>query len=158
MGNYHNLESEFIERTMSLISQYCKTLDQYPFDEQFNYTLTINCLLGLIVMPKERVVRYIPNTRLTNDFRKQIGLESSEIGAGINTLGELIQSLRHSVAHFDIDVISENEKNLIDWIEFKDTQNGNRIIAKFRANELLPFLKYYSTCLLENLERHHDHH
>ncbi|HBJ1222765.1 TPA: hypothetical protein LAQ47_004560, partial [Escherichia coli] len=25
-----------------------------PFREQYNYTLTLNCLLGLIVLPKER--------------------------------------------------------------------------------------------------------
>jgi hypothetical protein len=55
MGNYHNIEREFVERTLQLIDQYYEVLDHYPFEEQFNYTLTINCLLGLIVMPKERV-------------------------------------------------------------------------------------------------------
>jgi HEPN pEK499 p136 len=158
MGNYHNLESEFIERTMSLISQYYKIVDQYPFVEQFNYTLTINCLLGLIVLPKERAVTFIPNSKLTNHFRKEIGLELSEIGAGIITLRDLINGLRNSVAHFDITVISDEDKNLIDWIEFKDTKNGSNIIAKFRAGELLPFLTYYSNCLLRNLEKHQDHH
>jgi len=156
MGNYQNIESEFIERTMRLISQYYEILIQYPFKEQFNYTLTINCLLGLIVMPKEKIVSYIPDTRLTADFLKHIGIELSEIGNGIRTLRDLIQGLRHSVAHFDINVISENEENKIDWIEFKDSLNGSNTIAKFRSSELLPFLRYYSDCLLENLERHRN--
>jgi len=156
MGNYHNLESDFIERTMSLISQYYDALEQYPFEEQFNYTLTINCLLGLIIMPKERVVSYIPTKRLTNEFRKEIGIEHSEIDGTINTLRDLIQALRHSVAHFDINVISENDENRIDWIEFNDSQNGDALVAKFYSKELLPFLKYYSGCLLENLGRYRN--
>lgn len=156
MGNYHNLEFDFIERTMRLISQYYEILDQYPFKEQFNYTLTINCLLGLIVMPKEKVMSYIPDTRLTADFRNQIGMEYSEIGNGIRTLRELIRGLRRSVAHFDINVISEDDRNFIDWIEFKDTQNGGKTIANFRSSELLPFLRHYSGCLLQNLERHRN--
>ncbi|MEW8347354.1 MAG: HEPN family nuclease [Candidatus Thiodiazotropha taylori] len=56
MGNYHDLEDEFVERTIRLIDQYYNVLGNYPFEEQFNYTLTINCLLGLIVMPKERII------------------------------------------------------------------------------------------------------
>lgn len=55
MGNYANLELEFIERTIKLINQYTELIQDRAFDEQLNYTLTINCLLGLIIMPKERV-------------------------------------------------------------------------------------------------------
>ncbi|RLL49118.1 hypothetical protein D8Y20_13360 [Mariprofundus sp. EBB-1] len=156
MGNYHDLESEFIERTMRLISQYYETLDRYVFEEQYNYTLTINCLLGLIVMPKERVMPYIPTIRLTTEFRKEIGMEHSEIGTGIVTLRDLVKGLRHSVAHFAINVISEDDRNLIDWIEFKDTQNNDLLIARFKSSELQAFLKYYSGCLLENLERNRN--
>jgi hypothetical protein len=58
MGNYKDLELEFIDRTIKLIDQYYAILDNYPFEEQFNYTLTINCLLGIIVMPKERIMSY----------------------------------------------------------------------------------------------------
>lgn len=154
MGNYRDLELEFIERTMELISQYHETLDKYPFEKQFNHTLTINCLLGLIVMPKEKVVTYIPNKRLTNEIKKQIGLETSEIGEGIKTLRDFIQRLRHSVAHFDICVISEDENFHIDLIEFKDAQNNGTTIARIKSNELLPFLKYYSGILIHNLKKY----
>lgn len=153
MGNYKNLESEFIERTLSLIRQYYDLLDQFEYERQFNYTLTINCLLGLIVMPKERVISFIPNDRLTSDFKNEIGLENSIINEEIKTLRDLIKSLRHSIAHFDIEVISENEKNYIDWINFNDTQDERKKVAQFRANEIFPFLEYYCNCLKENLER-----
>ena len=156
MGNYRDLEPEFIERTMELVSQYHETMDQYPFEKQFNHTLTINCLLGLIVMPKEKIVTYIPNHRLTAGLRKQIGIEESEFYEGIKTLRDMIQKLRHSVAHFDIRVISEDEKFHVDWIEFMDTQNGDIVIARIKANELLPFLKYYSGVLMENLRKYRN--
>lgn len=154
MGNYRNLEPEFVDRTLRLIDQYYGVLDNYPFEEQFNYTLTINCLLGLIVMPKEKVISFVPTDRLTHDLLNAIGAPSLQVGGTITTLRELIQSLRHAVAHFDIEVISESEQHLVDWLVFSDSQNGGSLVAKFRASELLPFLHYYAQCLLQNMERY----
>lgn len=154
MGNYHKLEPEFIERTLRLIDQYYGVLDKYPFEEQFNYTLTINCLLGLIVMPKEKVISYVPTDRLTREHLTEIGAPSLEVNENIHTLRDLIRSLRHAVAHFDISVTSESERNFVDWLEFSDSENGGSLVAKFRAKELLPFLRHYAGCLLQNMERH----
>ncbi|MFS8152241.1 HEPN family nuclease [Vreelandella titanicae] len=154
MGNYHNIETEFVDRTLRLIDQYYSVLDGYPFEEQFNYTLTINCLLGLIVMPNERVISYVPTNRLTRDYLTEIGSPSLEVGAKINTLRHLIKALRNAVAHFDIAVISEDEKNLVDWLEFSDSENDGALVARFRASELLSFLRYYAHCLLANMERY----
>jgi hypothetical protein len=151
MGNYKDLELEFIDRTIKLIDQYYAILDNYPFEEQFNYTLTINCLLGIIVMPKERIMSYVPKNRLTNEFKRNIGLNESIISENATTLKILIQSLRHSIAHFNIKVVSESDKNLIDWLEFYDNENGGRLIARFKSTELLPFLKYYTNALMENM-------
>lgn len=155
MGNYHNFEHDFVERTIKLIEQYESSLSEYSFEEQYNYTLIINCFLGLIILPKERRISYIPTTQLTTAFKQEIGLKESRIHDTIQTLRDLIKKLRHSIAHFDIEVISDNEKYLIDRIIFKDTDNDN-IIAELKSNEIVPFLKYYSSCLLENLRRHGD--
>ncbi|MBT3045016.1 MAG: hypothetical protein KME67_19330 [Candidatus Thiodiazotropha sp. (ex Codakia orbicularis)] len=156
MGNYHNLEQEFIERTLHLIEQYYSVLDNYPFEEQFNYTLTINCLLGLIVMPKEKVISYIPTDRLTSDYLKAIGAPTLEFNGEIRTLRDLIISLRHAIAHFDIKVVSVNERYLVDWLEFSDSENGGGLVARFQASELLPFLRHYASCLLDNMKKHRD--
>lgn len=154
MGNYHDIESEFVERTLKLIEQYYEVLDRYPFEEQLNYTLTINCLLGLIVMPKERVISYVPTDRLTREYQAEIGSPSLEVGANIVTLRDLIKALRNAVAHFDIKVTSEDDRNLVDWLEFSDSENGGVLVARFRGSELLPFLRYYAKCLLENMEKY----
>ena len=154
MGNYDDVETEFVVRTLRLIDQYNDILDTYKFGEQYNYTLTVNCLLGLIVMPQERVVAFVPTDRLTKEFLGQIGSPSLEVAARITTLRALIQALRNSAAHFDIKFISDDAQNLMDWIEFNDTRNGRGLVAKFRTKELLPFLRYYSECLLRNIRMH----
>jgi len=107
-------------------------------------------------MPKERVVAYIPNHRLTGNLCGEMGLNKSKLGEHIASLRELIQKLRHSIAHFDINIISDDEKHLIDWLEFRDSQQQNKLVASFKAQELLPFLKYYSNCLLENMRKHRE--
>ena len=60
MGNYSDFETEFVQRTLALIDQYNEMIKELgkPFREQYNYTLTLNCLLGLIVMPKERALSF----------------------------------------------------------------------------------------------------
>lgn len=151
MGNYADLEYEFIERTLALIMQYESILPRFPFKEQYNHTLLINCLLGLIVMPKERIMTYIPKKELTHEFRMEIGLQQSSINTSITNLKDLIIKLRHSLAHFDIEVESKDEKLLIDEIVFKD--NGGEIV-RFAASELAPFVRYYSTWLLSNLKQY----
>ena len=154
MGNYADLESDFIERTIRLIGQYTELIQGLPFEEQLNYTLTINCLLGLIVMPKERVITYIPRVNFGEQNRREMGLNDSFIDDSIGNLKELVQNLRHSVAHFDIKVISDCEERLVDWVEFKGSGHQPKIIARFRAAEIFPFLQYYSARLLENMRNH----
>lgn len=78
MGNYTDFKQEFIMRTMMLIEQYHEEIiPTKPFYEQFNYTLLINCLLGLIVMPRERAISAIPIDRLTTEFKKGMGIQDS---------------------------------------------------------------------------------
>ena len=154
MGNYSEIEIEFIERTVELIEQYCSDLEKYPFEKQFNHTLVINCMLGLIIMPKEKVITYVPNERLTTEYKNHIGLQHTEIHKDIKTLRDLIQRLRNSIAHFSINVISDDEHKRIDWIEFIDSENGGKSLARFKESEIFPFLKHYSTNLVENMKKY----
>ena len=106
-------------------------------------------------MPKERVITYIPTTRLTQDVKNKIGLKESWINSDIRNLKDLIIKLRHSVAHFDITVESHGDKKLIDEIIFKNKNNGTSDeIVKFKASELLPFINYYSDLLLNNIKKY----
>jgi hypothetical protein len=153
MGNFADFEFEFIDRTLQLISQYEKDLYQYEFKEQFNYTLLLNCLTGLIIMPKERIIHDIPNDRLLLQMKKEMGLQDTEINSDFTTVKDLAIALRHCVAHFSIKVESETAEFLVDKIIFYDDQKSpGYIVATFRAKELQPFVRYYASWLMSNIQ------
>ncbi|HDY7512104.1 HEPN family nuclease [Vibrio campbellii] len=153
MGNYVDFETEFIERTLRLIDQYNQMIEELEvgFDEQLNYTLTINCLLGLIVMPKERVLTYIPNDLLSEAYLHDLGFVESTIGPGITRFKDLIRQLRNSIAHFKIDVESVDEGFLVDYLVFSHL-NGS-LVARIKSTEIVPFLRFYCQNVLQNLNR-----
>lgn len=156
MGNYKNLEIDFVHRTLNLITQYENILHKYEYKEQYNYTLLINCLLGLVVLPKEKSLTYLPADLLDDKMLKDMGLVYSIINPQFNTLRKLIVELRHSVSHFNIKVISDlDDEFAIDQIVFEiDHEKSKILVANFRANELLPFIRYYASWLLANIEKY----
>ncbi|WP_367331079.1 HEPN family nuclease [Sphingobacterium multivorum] len=156
MGNYRNIETEFIERTLHLISQYETIQHRYDFREQYNYTLLINCLLGVIVMPKEKNLSYLPAERLTTELKNQMGIVNSTFNERITDLKTLVVQLRHCVAHFNIDFESDDDNFLINRILFKDTEAGSDVlIASFVPEELLNFIRYYGNWIVSNLKLYH---
>lgn len=63
MGNYSDFETDFVQRTLALIDQYNEMIEVLgkPFREQYNYTLTLNCLLVLSCYRKrERSLSCLP--------------------------------------------------------------------------------------------------
>jgi hypothetical protein len=144
MGNYRNLEIDFIERTLELISQYEAMQYKLEFYKQYNYTLLINCLLGLVVFPKEKAISYLPKDRLTKKLREEMGINGSFINEEFADLKSLIVALRHSIAHFNIQFESNDDDFLIDRIVFKDSEKGeDYVVASFLPIELLSFIRYY---------------
>jgi hypothetical protein len=155
MSNYQNIETDFIERTLELISQYDSMLYKYEFEKQFNHTLLINCLLGIIVFPKERAISFLPNEKITKELLKNMGVEHSSFNTDITELKSLIIALRHSIAHFDIHFVSENDEFLINEIQFKDRDKGvNYVIATFIPSELLNFIRYYGSWFVSSIRKH----
>lgn len=152
MGAFKDIEYEFIERTLKLIAQYENLKHKYPFEEQYNYTLLINCLTGLIVMPKERTIDAIPRDRLHSSIKEEMGLVHSSIDPRYTTIKDLMLKLRNSVAHFYIEVKSDPDGVIIDEIIFYDEYQVPRYnVAIFKATELLPFIRYYADWLKSNL-------
>ena len=102
MGNYSDFETDFVQRTLALIDQYNEMIEVLgkPFREQYNYTLTLNCLLGLIVLPKERALSFLLADRLTRQLKAEMGLHESQLPGPEMNLRELIHKMRNSVAHF----------------------------------------------------------
>jgi hypothetical protein len=155
MGNYKNIEHDFIERTMNIIAQYEHVLHNYPFEEQYNYTLLLNCLLGIIVLPKEKLYSHIPNHRITKELLHDMGLNESYVSEDIKRLRDLIHRLRNAITHYNFEVISKSEDFLIDRIVFhKSEDEGGEEIANFKSTELLPFVRYYADWVRTNIIEH----
>jgi hypothetical protein len=153
MGIYKNRETDFIQRTLRLVEQYEGVKDIFEFDEQYNHTLLINCLLGLIVLPKEKVLSHVPTMRL-EVMKQDCLLLKTEFHPTLKTVRDLITELRNAVAHFNIDFHSINDSGLIDVIEFKNDEK-NIAIAKFHQDELLIFIKFYGDLLLQQLTKYY---
>ena len=155
MGNFRNIETDFIERTLELISQYEVKMHDYEFEKQYNHTLLINCLLGLIVFPKEKVISFLPKHFLDKNLKKDMGIINSVINPEVTELKSLIIALRHTIAHFDISFESDDQEEfLIDKIVFKDRDKGeNYIVVSFIPAELLSFIRYYATWLISNIRK-----
>ncbi len=155
MGNYRNIEIDFIERTLMLISQYDGILYRYEFDKQYNHTLLINCLLGLIVFPKERSISYLPSNRITKELQTEMGLYDTYLNIDYNDLKHLVVALRNSIAHFNIEFESLDEEFRIDKIVFKDSDKGNDyVIASFIPAELLSFIRYYANWFVSTVRKY----
>jgi hypothetical protein len=94
-----DFEQAFIERSLLLVKQY-----QGPYDA----TLLLNCLLGLLVVPKESCLARIPNDPV--ERLQEWGIQPSSItsfgraadgsDSDPRNLRGLVWRLRNSVAHF----------------------------------------------------------
>ncbi len=101
MGNYSDFETDFVQRTLALIDQYNEMIEVLgkPFREQYNYTLTLNCLRVLSCYRK-RALSFLLADRLTRQLKAEMGLHESQLPGPEMNLRELIHKMRNSVAHF----------------------------------------------------------
>jgi HEPN pEK499 p136 len=93
-----DFDRAFMERSLELVKQY-----RGPYDA----TLLLNCLLGLLIVPKEACIHAIPKDPISNlrswgispDSIKDFGHSNSEDSNPRNLRG-LVWHLRNAVAHF----------------------------------------------------------
>lgn len=98
MSYNSDFERAFIERSLQLVQDY-----RGPYDA----TLLLNCLLGLLIVPKESCLAQIPTEPIEHLLKwgiepssiKSFGTANSENEDPHNLRG-LIWRLRNSVAHF----------------------------------------------------------
>ena len=123
----------FMRRTLEIARDY---------DGPFDATLLINCLLGLLVVPKEALIERIPTTPFGSlaDWGIQ---PSSIISPGkcdyghehFPDLRQLVKRMRNAVAHFKIEPVPS--KGEVQGFTFKD-RNG--FVARLKRSELRDFV------------------
>lgn len=109
----NSFELDFIQRTLSIMDEY---------KGEYDATLLMNCLLGLLILPRERLFDNIQNKPLS-ECSKPI----SDLGTCLNNrcdLKELIRYLRNAVAHFNVKPMSEGHV----VVAFSFKSNGLRAL------------------------------
>jgi hypothetical protein len=113
---YDDFNKDFVERTLKIMEAY---------NGEYKVTLLINCLTGLLILPKEKCYANIPDDPI-QDLTDDWGVKKEHIKqvrcecCGYN-LKNVVRCLRNSVAHMKIKAHSEGEDNEITMLEFKDT-------------------------------------
>ena len=131
----------FMKRTLELASDYRGPLDA---------TLLVNCLLGLLIVPKEALILKIPTTDFESlaewgiqpDSIKKVG--RCEYGHEHRpNLRQLVRRLRNAVAHFRIEPMHRDHQ--VYGYAFRD-QSG------FHAEVSLVEIKEFVIKLAKHLE------
>ncbi|MEH2317000.1 HEPN family nuclease [Nostoc sp.] len=102
-------ERDFIARTLEIVEQYEKYIMKSVSEtQQFEVTLLINCLLGLLIFPREHCFNSIPakpideleEWGLSPDFIQNWGRHPGKLKSEKHyTLVEFVYRLRNAVAH-----------------------------------------------------------
>jgi len=139
MSYLDDFEHSFMQHTLEIVREY-----KGPYDA----TLFINCLLGLLVVPRDSFLEAIPEEPLSE--LKSWGIDPASIqspgnSADSGTLRGLVRNLRNAVAHFNLTPIPKT--SAVHSFAFTD-RNGLRAVIKL--NEMRVFVER----LAEYLDAH----
>lgn len=137
-----DFERAFVERSLSIVRNY---------QGEYETTLLLNCLLGLLVVPKQTVINQFPVTPLaeagkwgvTADWLVRAGKVQADDSHPGHLRG-LIWRLRNSVAHFRFEPVPLSGE--VTAIRFTD-QNGFEAIIPLTC--LRSFVREVGTFVLE---------
>ncbi len=128
--DHKNIEKEFVQHTLQIMQDY---------DGPFGVTLLVNCLLGLIVLPKERNFTYI--VERDNLQFQDLGIEDGDIrswgkfGEEQQTVARFLQCMRNSIAHIHIE--STSEAGEIDSLLFIDKSGFEASLSIEKIKEMV---------------------
>ncbi len=120
--DYDNIEIDFIKRTLMLVQEY---------NGQYDATFLINCCLGLLVFPKEKHFKSIPDVEIPAEgafwglSRNNITVSCSGCGYKVS---EVVRRLRNGVCHFNVRSLPDDSGN-ISTLEIKD-RGGFKAVLK----------------------------
>ena len=109
---YNDFKKDFPERTINI-------LNRNSSEEKYDVTLLLNCLLALLVLPKEKFYNNIPEEiqhdwGLTKEHIKKVSCETCGY-----KLREIVRHLRNAIVHMRIETTNDGNKN-IEMVKFKD--------------------------------------
>jgi len=143
MSEYTDFNKDFIKRTIEIIQSYNSIKG-----EKYEVTLLINCLTGLLVLPREKYYAQIPDDNLKDleGWGINIG-HIKEVNCPIcgYKLNNIVRHMRNSIAHMHVDAL--NEKGKIIKLRFKDS--GFK--AEIPINALEEFVKKLAESVINKM-------
>ena len=142
MGLYKDIDIDFAKRTLRIIEQYDKA--KQPGPENFEVTLLVNCLVGLLILPHERRIDVIPDVEIEGLLEWSIDPSFIKSWGGKDqrkTLRQLVRRLRNSVAHFHIE--AEGTEQDIERLKFSD----HGFSATIPVANLKAFVKQFASTI-----------
>ena len=140
MSYNSDFERAFMDRSLVLVKQY-----EGPYDA----TLLLNCLLGLLVVPKELCLKSLPTDPIDDSRKWGISPDAIQLGAPI-TLQCLVRRLRNAVAHFHFK--PDPDRGEVEAFDFWDKDPPPRARVNFRARVKLSELREFVERLAEKLK------
>lgn len=122
---------DFYDRTFSILDQYDENKENLG-GNFYEVTLLINCLFGIIIMPRTYLFKKLKNKKFKKNISKIILTEFGEKKSLENyELEKLFGNLRNSLAHWG------DSREDIEHLIFEDENDkisGLKIINKYRNN------------------------
>ena len=138
--NYDNLVVDFVRRTKSNLEY----VELHKNDSLFEFTQLINSLLGIVVLPRERSLKSIPNITFAKLMQDDWQLPTIRLNTyGINDLRNLIRVFRNSIAHFNLRILSNNNNEIDGLIIYNKRKNKFVFEAVFTIQELREFVNKF---------------
>lgn len=139
MSYLSDFERSFTQHTLKLVQEYSGSYD---------VTLIVNCLLGLLVVPKETMLDAVPeepisklhNWGIDPNCIKSAGSPTKK-NPHPDTLRGLVTNLRHSVAHFRIKPIPATQD--VHSFEYRNDVGLHAVIPVTQMREFVQRLSEY---------------
>ena len=145
----YKCEKDFIERTQEIVNGY---------PQGNKVTMLLNCMLGLLVFPKEKYSDKIESAPYTEwGIKDSISICKAKNGKDSKKVIDVIRHLRNAVCHGHFEMKDERGEEKITHVEFYDCQNKKKpkdrnFEAKISTEELKKFLLKFSDHLLKELK------
>ena len=137
-----DFERAFIQRSLQLVRQY---------DGPYDATLLLNCLLGLLIVPKETCIEAIPDTPIQSldgwGIAPSVVInfgDTNNPNSDPKTLRGLVWRLRNAVAHFRFRPYPTRGE-----VEGFDFHDASGFKAKIPLEQLKTFVERLSAMLDE---------
>lgn len=106
-------DKEFVERTKNIVQAQCKD------DFEYDVTLLLNCMLGLVSLPTERTKSG------QNSFKQECVNKLKNMGVIVNSTDDdkTFRTVKNALSHMNI--APQNKDGVIDSIIIKDRRDRN---------------------------------